>query len=157
MENVFYPSEIIQLRRRINNHTSLSPFSYNVGERNILQIFFFSLLYFVNALQTDYNSSNTVYFLRAHINLCPTTQAKMNPRMAQNTYMPVNINSIVLALNEHFSILERFMKGQKHRTYCALKLKKKMLLLLFFFWLFVCFVLFFFCLAWGAKLQTSST
>ena len=33
MENVFYPSEINQLKERINNRTSLSPCSYNVGEK----------------------------------------------------------------------------------------------------------------------------
>ena len=84
MENVFYPSEINQLKERINNRTSLSPCSYNVGERNILQIllslFFKIFFYFFNALQSDYNSSNMVYFLTARFNLCSTAWAKMNPK-----------------------------------------------------------------------------
>lgn len=60
MENVFYPPEINQLQERINNRTSLSTFSYNVGERRIHQIvllspFFSVFFYFFNALQSGYN------------------------------------------------------------------------------------------------------
>ena len=42
-KNVLYPPEINQWKERINNRMSLSPFSYSVGKRNILQIVLLSL------------------------------------------------------------------------------------------------------------------
>ena len=63
----------------------LLPFSYSVGEKNVLQpvlsfFFFFFSLYYLNALQSD-NNSNTVYVLGHEYILGPSQSSFFNPRL----------------------------------------------------------------------------
>ena len=84
---------------------------YSISERKIYFRLFCCLFcfcfYFLNALQSDKITTVIQLFmflginifwalLRAHFKPCLTAYAKMNLRQAQNKFLPMNMNSIVL-------------------------------------------------------------